>query len=133
MKAGPLLSTSQLESVQSLALRGMTTPVTILRRTVSTPILASDDYGDDEVTYAETRESRRTVVKGWFYSRPTSTIIEDTGQIVTANTYRLYLPVGTDILAGDEVSVGTDTYIVVDTTAESTWPALLNVSLRKTD
>jgi hypothetical protein len=57
----------------------------------------------------------------------------DTGMIVTSNTYRLFVPVGTDIQIGDHVFVGPnpDAYTVSDTTAESTWTALLTCSLRR--
>ena len=60
--------------------------------------------------------------------------VNTAGALVTVNTYRLYLPVGTDIKVGDEVVVGgDDVYIVSDTTAESTWMAVLECSLRKRD
>lgn len=122
MMAG-LLSSSQLAAVQEVALRGMQTQVTIKRR-----VTVDSDYGDGEsVTY-------QTVVattKGWFYSRPTPVQDDDSGSLTTVNTYRLYLPVGTDVRVGDLVIVGQTAYVVSDTTAESTWLALLNVSLRK--
>lgn len=116
----PLLTAAQLSAVQSVAIQGMVTPVTIKRRTS-----ASNAYGED-VSY-----STVTTANGWFFSSPTALQGEDAGSLVTDNTYRLYLPVGTNILSGDEITVGSGIYIVTDTTSESTWPALLNVSLRK--
>lgn len=125
-----LLTPGQLESVREAAKLGMVDEVTILRRTPTAPPVG-DDYGDDFIDYVETTESKRTVVKGWFYSKPTTVQSVDTGQIITVNTYRLFLPVGTDIEPGDEVTVRDHEYTVSDTTAESTWLPLLNVTLRR--
>jgi hypothetical protein len=128
-----LLTDRQMERVRDMALLGMVTPVTIERRAEG-PIPTGGDYGDDFITYTMTSETRRQVVKGWFNSTPTPVQVVDTGQIVTVNTYRLYLPVGTDIKSGDHVHVATnpiDDYTVSDTTAEGTWLPLLTCSLRK--
>jgi hypothetical protein len=119
---GPLLTPGQLIAVQEIALRGMVTPVEIYRRTV-----ADSDYGDDEtITYP-----LFATVDGWLYSRPTLVMQQDTGALVADNTYRLFLPVGTNILSGDRVTVDGAEFTVIDTTRESTWPALLTVSLRR--
>jgi len=127
------LTDNQMKRMQDLALLGMVTPVTIERR-AEAAIPAGGDYGDDFLSYTQTVETRRTDVKGWFYSTPTPVQQVDTGQIVTVNTYRLYLPVGTDIKVGDHVHVATnpiDDYTVSDTTAEGSWLPLLACSLRK--
>ena len=124
------LTANQLEAVRSLAILGMQTPVTIERRGEGV-IPAGGDYGDDFLSYAETTESHKTDIKGWFYSTPTQMLDVDTGATVTSNTYRLFLPVGTDILPGDHVHVGTSDYTVTDTTAEGTWLPLLTCNLRK--
>jgi hypothetical protein len=129
MKGGALLSADQLAAVQRVAVRGMTTPVEILRRTDSS-VTAENAYGDDALTFVETSESAVANVLGWLFSEPTAVQQTDTGAVITVNTYRLYVPVGTDILPGDRVNVGEQTFTVSDTTRESTWPALLNVSLR---
>jgi hypothetical protein len=116
------LSTAQLTGMRRIANRYMVTPISIQRR-----VLGDSVMGDkDQVTYATVAS-----LKGWFYSRPTPVADAATGQLTTVNTYRLLVPVGTDIRAGDLVLVGTDTYVVSDTTGESTWIAYLNVSLRK--
>ena len=129
----PLLTPKQLTAVQAVALRGMQTPITILRRAQVAASGPGSDYGDDELTYTETSESRRTEVMGWFRSTPTPVQTVDTGAIITVNTYRLLVPVGTDILPGDEAQVDGDpnTYTVSDTTAESNWLPYLQCSLRK--
>ena len=133
-KQDRLLTENQMKRVQDVALLGMITPMVIERRSEG-PIPAGGDYGDDFLTFSTTTESRRQTVKGWFFSTPTPQQDVDTGMVVTVNTYRLYLPVGTDIKAGDHVHVGNadprDDYTVADTTAESTWLPLLTCSLRK--
>jgi len=121
---------NQMRRIRDMPLLGMTTTVIIERRTEATPP-AGGDYGDDFLAYPATSESRRLTVKGWFFSTPTPLQEVDSGAIITVNTYRLFLPVGTDVLPGDQVLVGTDNYTVSDTTAESTWLPLLTCSLRK--
>lgn len=127
-----LVTDSQLARIRDVALLGMITTIVIERRAEG-PIPAGGDYGDDFLTYTETTDSRRQTVKGWFFSTPTPMQDIDTGMIVTSNTYRLFVPVGTDIQIGDHVFVGSapDAYTVSDTTAESTWNALLTCSLRR--
>lgn len=132
-KQSQFLTDKQMQRVQDVALLGMVTPMVIERRSEG-PIPAGGDYGDDFLAYTTTNESRRTTVKGWFFSTPTPQQDVDTGMVVTVNTYRLYVPVGTDIKVGDHVHVETnpiDDYTVSDTTAESTWLPLLTCSLRK--
>lgn len=124
-----LLSAAQLREVQKVAESGMTTPVTIYRRT-AVSATAGNDYGDDDLAFDETTDSLRGTVKGWLFSTPTPVQVVDSGEVVTVNTYRLYVPVGTDIEPGDNLVIGSDTYTVSDTTGETTWPAVLGVSLR---
>jgi hypothetical protein len=127
------LTQNQLENLRGLALLGMVTPITIERRSEGS-IPTGGDYGDDFLAFSTTTETRRQQVKGWFYSTPTPVQDVDTGMVVTSNTYRLFVPVGTDIKVGDHVHVDTnprDDYTVSDTTAEGTWLPLLTCSLRK--
>jgi len=129
-KQDRFLTEKQMDRVRDMALLGMVTPVTIERRSEVAPPVGGD-YGDDFLAYTVTPESRRTEVRGWFYSSPTPEQHIDNGQVVTVNTYRLYLPVGTDVLVGDHVHVGVEDYTVSDTTAEGSWLPLLTCSLRK--
>jgi hypothetical protein len=115
----PLVSASEMAALQDLALTGMQTPVAIYdRSTVETA-----DGQEDIWTYGRT-------VNGWLHSTPTPMITLVSGEMVTVNTYRLFLPVDTTILAGDHVTIGAKNYVVSDTTEEDTWQPLLNVSLR---
>ena len=126
------LTSNQMQRVRDVALLGMITPVIIERRAPVVDSAAPENvYGDDALTYTITTESKRTDVKGWFYSTPTPMQDVDTGSVVTVNTYRLFLPVGTDVLPGDHVHVGSEDYTVSDTTAEGSWLPLLTCSLRK--
>lgn len=121
--SSPLLSSDELLQVQKIAELGMVSTVTILRRT--TVPAGSDEY-DDGLTFV----TQSATVKGWLYSKPVPVAVVDAGAIVTVNTYRLFLPVGTTISPGDQVTIGGREFTVSDTTSESTWPALLTVSLR---
>lgn len=123
---------NQMKRLRDVALLGMITPIVIEKRTGAAPPVGGD-YGDDFLAYTETSASRRQAVKGWFFSTPTPMQDVDTGAIVTSNTYRLFVPVGTDIDIGDHVFVGPnpDAYTVSDTTAESSWLPLLTCSLRR--
>lgn len=117
-----LLSASQLGALQTVAKLGMTDTITIQRQA-----LADSDYADDEVaTYSTVGTSI-----AWLRSTPTAVAVADTGALITANTYRLLVPTGTDIRARDQILHGSDAYIVTDTTVESTWKVYLTVSLRK--
>lgn len=118
----PFFSSSQMAQLRKIAMSGMTTDIVIQRREY-----ADDPYGDDE------QVSYRSIVKtkGWLFSHVTPMQESDMGSLITANTYRLYIYVGTDIKVGDRVLANGDTYVVSDTTAESTWQALMVCSLRK--
>lgn len=124
-----LLSAEELLQVQKVAELGMVTTVVIHRRSVTTPTVEANDYGDDEVSFSTTGGGSITV-KGWLSSRPVEMPDPSGGALVTTTTYRLFLPVGTPVSPGDQVTVGSREFTVSDTTAESTWPALLTVSLR---
>lgn len=115
----PLVSDSEMAALRQFGLQGMQTDVAIWARTT----VQTEDGQEDTWAYART-------VKGWLHSDPTPTITLVSGEMATVNTYRLFLPVGTAILPGDHAVIGGQTFIVSDTTAESTWQPMLRVSLR---
>ncbi len=118
----PFFSEAQLHQLREVTMSGLVTPVTIKRRSTS-----DSDYGDAEVVTWTTVLS----TKGWVFSTPTPVQQPDSGAVITVNTYRLYLPVGLDVRPGDQAFIGSDTYIISDTTGESTWQAMIVCSLRK--
>lgn len=117
--SAPLLSASEMAEVRSVGLQGMQTLVTILARST----VQTDDGW--ESVWADAGDAY-----GWIDSTPTPMQTEVSGKITTVNTYRLFLPVGTAIDPGDRVVSGGRTFVVSDTTAESTWQEMLKVSLR---
>jgi hypothetical protein len=117
----PFFSTKELDALRDLTVPSMTTTVLIQHRVVT-----QNTYGDDIVSYAN-----GDTVKGWMFSTPTPMQEEDSGSLITANTYRLFVPVGTNIDPGDQVVIDTETFLVSDTTFESTWNVMLRCSLRR--
>lgn len=119
-----LLSTSQLTALRSVVRSGMVTPVTILKRTV-----ADSPFSDDD---AESFPEGETV-DGWLRDVPTGTIDVVSGIMATPGTYRLFLPLGTDVTNGDRVRVGDNIYVVQDTNDESTYKVTLRLTLNRAE
>jgi hypothetical protein len=115
----PLLSASEMASLSDLVAQGMQTSIAIWRRST----VETDDGQKSVWAYS-------SAVMGWVQSTPTPMQTEVSGKIATVNTYRLFVPLGTDIIPGDRVVSGAQTFTVSDTTAESTWQAMLTCSLR---
>jgi hypothetical protein len=116
----PLLSDSEMAALRGVAEQTMQTSVRLMvRRNEQTA-----DGQRSVWTYTST-------VKGWVHGTPTPTIDQVGGLMATVNLYRVFLPVGTAIAPGDHVVIGGDTYTVEDTTAEDTWRALLDCSMRR--
>ena len=115
----PLISDSELAALRGTAEMGMQTDVTVNRRTT----VQTDDGQESVWAFLVT-------VKGWIYSTPTPTITLVSGEMALVNTYRLFVPVDTNIQSGDHAVIGGKTFIVSDTIAESTWLPLLRCSLR---
>lgn len=120
----PLLSNSQMASIQRMAEAGMQVNVVIKR-----PVLSSDDLGDG--AYDPEPEVVATC-KG--YLRQTggdTTGGVDVGSLVTSSTYELGIPVGTNAFPRDIAEIGGKTYYVQDVRDDETWPAMLNLTLRR--
>ena len=115
----PLISDSEMAALRGVAESGMQTDVAIYQRTT----VQTDDGQESVWTLG-------SMVKGWLYSTPTPVITLVSGEMTTVNTYRLFVPVGTAISPGDHAVIGAQTFIVSDTTRESTWQPLLRCSLR---
>jgi hypothetical protein len=123
-----LLSEQQMEGIRRIAEMAMTTPVSILRRTGDIGLDLTDDPYGSSVSFNDVTPQGGCL--GWLHSTPTPVATTDAGALITVNTYRLYVPHDTDLRPGDHVVISTDTYVVSDTTADETWPALLSCSLR---
>lgn len=119
-----LVSDSQLTALRSVVEKGMVTPVTILKRTV-----ADSPYSDDDT---ETFSPTETVY-GWLRDVPQGTIDVVSGIMATPGTYRLFLPLGTDVTNGDRVKIHDATYVVNDTNDESTYKVTLRLSLNRAE
>lgn len=119
MSGVPLLSDAEMAALREIALSGMQSSVEVWTRST----LRTDDGWEDVFAYSAT-------VDGWIDSTPTPMQTEVSGKVTTVNTYRLFVPVGTAVEPGDHVVSGGKTFIVSDTTSESTWQAMLKVSLR---
>jgi hypothetical protein len=116
-----------MQAIQKTAMLGMQTSVTIWRPTTDAGLdLTDDPYGSS----ATSPGTNIGTVMGWLHSTPTPMASIDSGQLITINTYRLWVPVGTNIRPRDRVVIGSNTYVVSDTSADETWPALLACSLR---
>lgn len=126
---GKLLTDRQMAAIQKTAMLGMQTDVQILRATPDSGLdLTDNPYGSSPGTPVDATPVGG--VRGWLHSTPTPVATIDAGQLITVNTYRLWVPVDTDIRPRDRVVIGANRYVVSDTTADSTWPALLACSLR---
>jgi hypothetical protein len=123
-----ILSENQMESLRRVAESAMTTPVTIMRRVGETGLEITDDPYGSSVSFSNVTPAGGCL--GWLHSVPTPVATVESGAIVTVNTYRLFLPHDIDVRPGDHVTIASDTYVVSDTTANETWPALLQCSLR---
>jgi hypothetical protein len=124
---------SQMNAIAKFVSRlGMIDDIEVRRRTPNVdPAAPANAYGDDSIDFVPTQDSRRHWVKGWVYSTPATVQEVDSGAIITVNTYVLRVPIGTDILAGDEVFLDPDTYTVSSINDENTWKVLIDCNLRK--
>jgi hypothetical protein len=123
-----LLSEQQMEGVRRVAEMAMTTPVSILRRGAETGLEDTDDPYGSSLSFSDVTPHAGCL--GWLHSTPTPMQQLDSGMLVTFNTYRLFVPHDTDVRPGDRVEIGSNTYVVSDTTTDETWPALLACTLR---
>lgn len=120
----PLLSNSQMASIQSLAESGMQVDVIIKR-----PVFSSDDLGDG--AFDPDPEIIATV-KGYLRQIGGDTTGDaDAGSVVTSSTYELGIPIGTPAHPRDICEINEKTYYVQDVRDDETWPAMLNLTLRR--
>ena len=120
----PLLSNSQMASIQRLAESGMQVDVVLKR-----PIFGSDDLGDGAFDKAPEVVAR---CKGYLRQTGGDTTGDaDVGSIGTSSTYELGVPVGTNAHPRDIAEINGKTYYVQDVRDDETWPAMTNLLLRR--
>lgn len=130
MSQQPLVTDAQVAALRSVAERGLKDTVTIYKRTRVTDENDPDNaHGDDYETWV----AQSPTVLGWLFSSPSSVIDEFNGRMALINTYRLFLPVGTDVASGDQVEVNGHRFVVSDTVNESTWLPILRCSVRRAE
>ena len=129
-----LMKPSEVASIGKLGLLGMASDV-IIKKAVPTSNSSDPNnvYGDDAQTFVEETSYTGVTVQGWLSHKNSPVIGETGGKMAIWMTYKLYLPVGTDVVSGDRVSIGGQDYIVSDTTAGHTWLPWLSVSLRRVE
>jgi hypothetical protein len=116
----PLLSTSQLAAVQAMVDPNEKVQITIFR-----PAFTEGIYGDDARADVEVE-----TVWGWLFSTPVNDSTQEGGRKVTVQTHRLWVPVATDIIPNDRVTILGDSYQVIDI-RNATWQEALEVTIRR--
>jgi len=111
---------------QKVANRFMDEPVTI-RHKKEFELDPSNPYGDDTVEF----ETDTTETVGWMVSSLTKNIDAQGGLATVAERDLIRLPVGTRVDTGDEITIRGETWTVVDTSSDETWPAMLKVAIAK--
>ena len=118
----PLVSTTQLTAIRNIAYRGLDTPVTIQRKTVS-----EGDFGGVETW------NTVTTTNGWLREMTTTKPFGIASLLQTVGTFRLHLAVGTDIQPGDRAVVNGVEFEVNDTNADNTLQVFTTAILRRTE
>lgn len=135
------LDASELAALRELADPYFTTPIEIYRPGTGPVDVAApgydptQDYGDDEITFPDAEPGATPVAAttGWFFSTIQTAVDNSSGQVATIDLHQLRLKLGTNIRSQDIVKRldSGETYVVVDTNAEDTWPDMLRAALRR--
>jgi hypothetical protein len=131
--ANPFFTANEVAALRESVAPGLQTEVHIKKRRLLADDDASSVYGDDAEVWEDPLNDWDYTVMGWLWSSPSPVLTVVGGVTVLLNTYRLSVPVGTDIDSGDRVYLEGKQFIVSDTVAESTWLAVLRVSLRRVE
>ena len=115
-----LVSPSELAALRVVAESSFPTDVTIYRYTRATTAEGSVQSW-----------TQRTTVKGWLKEETTPPVGEVGGVQATVPVYRLNVPVGTDIEAGDRVRIEGATYEVNDVNTEDSYLTHVTARLRR--
>jgi hypothetical protein len=123
-----LLSDSELAGIQALGISGMTDSVEIYPQTYDSGLDTGDDPFGSSFSHASTPS---TTTVGWLVGRWSDVRGVAAGDIDTTTPYRLRLPVGTTVAAGDDVVINANRYHVIDVGDDQTWPEWLNLVVER--
>lgn len=123
-----LLSVSQLASIQTLGVLGMTAAVDIYPTSFDTGLDLTDDPYGSELDVSTTASS---TVSGWLVGTWATSRSPDVGDINSVTLYHLRLPVGTTIDVGWTVKVSGNSYTVQDAGVDQTWPEWLTCIVKR--
>lgn len=115
-----LVSPSELDALRQVAESSFPTPVTIYRYTRATTSEGSVQTWDVVTT-----------VKGWLKEENTPPVGDVGGVQATVPAYRLNVPVGTDLQAGDRTLIGGVIYEVNDSNSEDSYLTHITARLRR--
>lgn len=87
----------------------------------------SNRTGDDIVTFSD----QTTSVMGWFVDKGTHAFSTGGGMSQVVDEPTLRVPVGTDIKSRDEVVINGDRWVVIDASADETWPVFVKAELAR--
>lgn len=117
-----LITEAQLDTLRSVAYRGLETPITIKR-----PTQVEGPYGS-EATYATVTETL-----GWIREMSTSRAGEIVSFIGTTGTFRLHVRHDVDLRPGDRVELEGDAFEVADVNDHNTLRIFTTGVLRRVE
>lgn len=123
-----LLTPAQMRAIQSMGQKAMQTDVTILRK-LGIQTDSENPYGDDTVAFEPASSS--VTVKGWMVPQLGKNFDVDQGKVQAFGDHIIRVPVGTVIEPEDEVIIGGEVYVVIDSNTEQTWPEWTTAVLRR--
>lgn len=117
-----LISASEMEALRRIPLQGMTTPISILKRST-----IERDGADPQTVWAVSE-----IINGWVWEVPEYTRGNTVGGVVgEAAAFRVYLPVGVDVEPGDQLGLDGLIYNVLNTNVANTYMPMLRVVVRR--
>jgi hypothetical protein len=113
-----LLTSDQMKAIRKLGELGMTQDVVLTRYIELDVTDESNPFGSPESQY----QTYTRTVKGWLVSQMERTFDEDGTRIVAIHDLTLRVPVGTQIDSRDIATINGETYTVMESNIDHTWP-----------
>lgn len=117
-----LISASELAQIQSIATSGMTSTCTIQRRTTVQTANGQESEWTTLSTGVSCWIKELTPISG--------TLGAIAGAVGLSEQFSIRLPVGTDVLGGDQIVSGGKTYTVESTDADDSYPVWVDCACR---